>query len=205
MVIGWVFLIFCGLVFMNYLGVMARNFLSYGALAHADQVGAHGRLAAIDLSFFGKEGLGRNYITQGYGRTSFAYVYKNDWHNGIDIATAYGTPIYSPGEGIVLATGNQDNYCPARGFGRYVAIEDGANDIILWYAHLGKISVVPGGTIKKGDLVGTIGSSGFETGVHLHFSIFQTDGFAMVARNGCGPDATGKDLNPLSYLGTIYN
>jgi murein DD-endopeptidase MepM/ murein hydrolase activator NlpD len=204
-IIGWMFLIFCGLVFINYLGIIAGNFFSpYGGFAHADQSPGRLQLAAIDFNLFNKGGEGKNYITQGYGRTPFSYVYKNGWHNGIDIAAVYGAPVYSPGEGVVIATGNQDNYCPRRGFGRYVAVNDGANNLILWYAHLGKISVAPGDTVKVGTTIGTVGSSGYETGTHLHLSIFDENRFFMTPRNGCGPDATGKDLNPLSYLGTTY-
>lgn len=196
-VLGWVLVVFSFLVGVNYLSSMAENFLSYRP-ARADQ------LASIDFSFLGKGEAGRSYITQGYGRTSFAHAYKNDWHNGIDIAAAYGAAVYSPGEGIVLATGNQDDYCPRRGFGRYAVVEDGGNHLMLWYAHLGKISVSAGNTVKKGTLIGTVGASGFETGIHLHFSVFDAAGFSLEPRNGCGPDAVGKDRDPLSYLGTIH-
>jgi murein DD-endopeptidase MepM/ murein hydrolase activator NlpD len=194
-----VFFIFIILVIGNYLFTLAGSMLSFHPAARADE------LSVIDFSFFKKGGVGRSYITQGYGITPYSSIYKGDWHNGIDIAAAYGAPIYSPGEGTVLATGNQDDYCYGRGFGRYVAVDDGANHLVLWYAHLGKISVSPGDHIKKGDQIGTVGASGFETGTHLHFSIFAESGFSMQSRNGCGPDATGKDLDPLSYLGTVYN
>lgn len=201
-VVGWTFLIFFGLVAVNYFLTLAGNFFAYGGWARADQSGA--QLASIDFSMFDKNGAGRSYITQGYGRTSFAYAYVADWHNGIDIAAAYGAPVYSPADGTVIATGNQDNYCPRRGFGRFVAIKDAGNGLVLWFAHLGKINVSVNDAVKKNDLVATVGSSGFETGTHLHLSIFSADGFSMAPRNGCGPDATGHDLNPLSYLGTTY-
>lgn len=194
-----VFLLF---VAVDYVSNLSQNFFTHG-LAVGGSVGTD-QIAAVNFSFFGKSGAGRSYITQGWGRTPFSYAYKNDWHNGIDIAASYGAAIDSPGEGVVIATGNQDNYCPGRGFGRYVAVDDGVNHLILWYAHLGKIFVSQGDKIKKGTIVGTVGSSGFETGTHLHFSIFDEEGFSMMSRNGCGPDAVGKDLNPLLYLGTIY-
>jgi len=193
------FLLFFLLVGVDFIFNLGKGLLSYRPAAGADE------LSEIDFSFWNKGGTGMNYITQGYGRTSFAHAYKDDWHNGIDIAAAYGAPIHSPSEGTVLATGNQDNYCPSRGFGRYVAVSDTGNHLVLWFAHLGKISVSPGDHIEKGDVIGTVGTSGFETGTHLHFSIFDANGFTMQSRNGCGPDATGKDLDPLHYLGTVYN
>lgn len=204
-VIGWTFLIFCGLVAVNYASLLAGNFLSYGGgwmRARADSTS--GGLTAIDFSLFDKNGTGKSYITQGYGHTPFSYKYPNGWHDGIDIGAVYGAPIYTPGAGTVLATGNQDNYCPGKGFGKYVAVDDTTNHLILWFAHLGTIAVSPGKTIAKGALVGTVGSTGFETGTHLHFSIFDAGGFTMTPRGGCGPEPTGRDVNPLSYLGTTY-
>ncbi len=144
-VLGWICLIFFGLVAVDYLGNnLAGGLFSYGGTAaRAQQSASQVQLGSIDFSFFGKGQKGRSYITQGYGKT-------------------------------------------------------------LWYAHLGNISVTPGDKLKKGDLIGTVGSSGYETGTHLHFSVFEESGFAILPRNGCGPDAVGKDVNPLSYLGTTY-
>ncbi|MGC9968922.1 MAG: M23 family metallopeptidase [Minisyncoccia bacterium] len=200
--IGFVFIVFCGLVMINYLFALAGHAFSGGGLAYLNQ--GSDQLASIDFSFFGKNGTGRSYITQGYGWTSFSYAYKGDRHDGIDIAAAYGAPVYSPGDGTVFAVGNQDDYCFRRGFGKYVAVKDGTNHLILWFAHLGTIAVSPGDTVKTGTLIGTVGTTGFETGTHLHFSIFNENGFSMTQRNGCGPDPTGRDLDPLSYLGTTY-
>ncbi len=193
--------IFCTLTVIVTIG----NFLTSGGLVRAYQSGGSAnQLTSIDFSLFDKTGIGRSYITQGYGHTSFSYEYPNGWHDGIDIAAVYGAPIYSPGGGTVLATGDQDDYCPRRGFGKYMAVRDDANHLILWFAHLGTISVSPGSVVKKGTLIGSVGATGFETGTHLHFSIFDENGFSMTPRNGCGPDPTGRDLDPLSYLGTVY-
>ncbi len=200
-VIAGAFLIFCTFTVLTVIG----NFFTSGGLVRAYQSGSSAnQLTSIDFSLFDKNGTGRSYITQGYGHTSFSYQYPGGWHNGIDIAATYGAPIYSPSEGTVLTTGNQDNYCPRRGFGKYVALDDTANHLVLWFAHLGTISVSAGSMIKKGTLIGTVGATGFETGTHLHFSVFDENGFSMTSRNGCGPDPTGHDLDPLSYLGTTY-
>src|SRR6185312_12442156 len=75
-----------------------------------------GGLQSINFNLFAKNGKGYNFITQGYGYTPYSYLYINRWHNGIDIAASYGAPIYSPTDGIVIATGNQDNYCPRVAF-----------------------------------------------------------------------------------------
>ena len=209
--IGWTFLIFIVLVGFNYLFTLAGNFFPYGsggaALAETfigTGSGSGHQLKSVNFSMFDKNGTGRSYITQGYGKTSFSYEYVGGFHNGIDIAAVYGAPVYSPANAFVLATGNQDDYCPRRGFGKYVAIYDPKNNLILWFAHLGSISVSRSDKIEEGTLIGTIGATGFETGTHLHFSIFKAAGFGMPSRNGCGPDPTGTTANPLSYLGTVY-
>ena len=205
-ILGYIFLVFFALVSMNYISTQLGNFLPHG-LARADQLftgtGGNG-LSSIDFSFFDKNGIGKSFITQGYGRTSASYLYLNDWHNGIDIAAVYGAPIYSPTAGTVIATGNQDNYCPRIAFGKYVVLDDPVNHLVLLFAHLGTISVSPGDTLKKDGLIGGVGATGFETGTHLHFSIFKEDGFSMAPAHGCGPYPDGHDVNPFNYLGTMY-
>ena len=198
--LGFILLIFISLVAFNGLFLMAGNFLLPLPLA------AHGEdgLSSIDFNLFAKNGIGRSYITQGYGRTPYSYRYPSGWHDGIDIAAVYGAPIYSPNAGIVIAAGNQDDYCYRRAFGKYIAVEDPVNNLVLWYAHLGTQAVSPGQTIAKGAEIGTVGMTGLETGTHLHFSIFAANGFTMMSRDGCGPEPTGQDLDPLSYLGSTY-
>jgi murein DD-endopeptidase MepM/ murein hydrolase activator NlpD len=161
-------------------------------------------LTAINFNLFDKNGKGYKYITQGYGRTSYSYMYIGDWHNGIDIAAVYGAPIYSPIAATVLAVGNQDNYCPHLAFGRFIVLKDNTNHIMLLFAHLADIDVQPGEVITKDQLIGTIGNSGDETGTHLHFSIFESAGFSMASAHGCGPYPQGRDMNPLNYLGSVY-
>jgi len=153
-------------------------------------------------------GIGTSYVTQGYGETPYSYLYPGGWHDGIDIGATYGEPIYSPNNGVVLAVGNQDNYCYKKAFGKYVAIKDPVNNFVLWYAHLGTQAVTPGETITKGTELGTVGTTGLETGTHLHFSIFEdttASPFTMQVRDGCGPEPTGQDVDPLNYLGSVYN
>jgi len=161
-------------------------------------------LTTINFSIFDKGGVGYKYITQGYGRTPYSYRYIGDWHNGIDIAAVYGAPIYSPATATVLAVGDQDDYCPRLAFGRFIVLKDNKNDLMLMFAHLADIDVQPGEAIAKDQLIGTVGNSGDETGTHLHFSIFQAAGFSMAPAHGCGPYPQGHDVNPLNYLGTVY-
>jgi murein DD-endopeptidase MepM/ murein hydrolase activator NlpD len=213
--IGFILLIFFVLVIGNILinagmYLLHSNNFSYAAELPSPNTVSHNFTGSdfvqtIHVSLFTKDGSEISYVTQGYGRTPYSSIYPNDWHDGIDIAASYGTPIYSPNNGVVLAVGNQDNYCYHRAFGKYIAVRDPQNNLILWYGHLGTQVVAPGDVITKGTELGTIGQTGDETGPHLHFSIFQGSGFTMTVRDGCGPEPTGQDLDPLDYLGTTYN
>jgi murein DD-endopeptidase MepM/ murein hydrolase activator NlpD len=204
----FVFFAFFTLVALDLLFSFAGNFLpplnpnvigpSLGTASAYDSV------ALGNFNLFNADGIGKSIITQGYGRTPYSSIYPDDWHDGIDIAAYYGESMYTPTNGVVIAVGNQDQYCYHKAFGKYVALKDPANNLVLWYAHLGTQAVVPGETITKGTKIGTVGATGLETGVHLHFSIFDATGFTMQVREGCGPEPTGQDVDPLNYLGSIY-
>ncbi len=206
-----IFFIIFILGFFNYVGAVLVKAITPSGFSIMAPVGSGAELAsadslsAISFNLFSKNGKGWSYVTQGYGRTPYSAWYVNGWHNGIDIAARYGAPIYSPREGVVIATGNQDNYCPGRGFGKFVAVSDPGDGVVLWYAHLGQIMVSSGQSIEKGVQIGTIGETGLETGTHLHFSVFEATGFSIKDKNGCGPDADGRDVNPVPYLEAFSN
>jgi len=206
-VVAVVGLIFCGAVLTGHASsANAPTSVPNGAFFSASSGSGSGGLSAVDFSFFGKNGNGWAAISQGYGVTPDSYLYIDHWHNGIDIAADYGAPIYSPViNGVVFATGNQDDYCPGKGFGKFVVIQDNANHLDLLFAHLGSIDVSPDTSVAKGTELGTIGASGLETGAHLHFSIFEDAGFSVTPAHGCGPYPQGHDINPVPYLGTVYN
>lgn len=208
--LGIVFFIIFVLAIFNYLGTQfSEAFSLRGSLAPGRaapmpnpnvDISASRGLSTVSFDLFTKGGKGWDAITQGYGTTAYAAWYVERWHNGVDIAARYGAPLYSPRNGVVIAVGNQDNYCPERGFGKFIAVSDPDDDMVLWYAHLGRIDVSPNQAVTKGTEIGTIGVTGFETGTHLHFSVFKTAGFSMKSKNGCGPDADGQDVNPIPYL-----
>ena len=99
-------------------------------------------------------------------------------HDGIDISgTGHGSPIYAIGNGTVVYVYNG---CPARGsglgdtcggsLGNYVIIDHG-NNMYGLYAHNASNSVSVGQSVSRGQVIGTMGSSGRATGTHLHFAI----------------------------------
>lgn len=86
-------------------------------------------------------------------------------HNGIDISgCGYGSPILSVGNGIVTETGYHSS------MGNYVYVSHG-NNVYTQYMHMASIGVSVGQTVSRGQQVGTMGSSGFSTGTHLHLGV----------------------------------
>jgi murein DD-endopeptidase MepM/ murein hydrolase activator NlpD len=139
-------------------------------------------------------------ITQDYGATSFAqYGYRGKWHNGIDIGVPIGTPVLAADDGEVVATGNQDAYCYKGAYGRFIVIKH-ADNLTTLYAHLSKQVVAKGDIVKRGQLIGYSGKTGYATGPHLHFTVFAAPTFYMGPSHTCGPMPYGGDLNPIGYL-----
>lgn len=148
--------------------------------------------------------------TQGYGATTFAkYGYRGKWHNGIDFGIPIGTPIFAAEAGTVLATGNEDAYCPRGAYGKFILIKHN-NNLTTLYGHLSKWIVSPGQTVTRGQVIGYSGKTGYATGAHLHFTVFATPTIPPATgaktpegiswSKSCGPLPIGGDLNPLGYL-----
>lgn len=86
------------------------------------------------------------------------------FHPGIDLAAPLGTPIYSVGNGTVLAAG------PAQGFGNWVVIDHHDGTVSI-YGHMRYLNVRPGQQVGPGSLIAWVGTEGFSTGPHLHFEV----------------------------------
>lgn len=97
--------------------------------------------------------------------------YFKPWHKGIDIASHSGGPILAADSGTVIVASWLDN----TGYGNRVVIDHG-NGYRTLYAHLSKFNVVVGQTVKRGDVIGMMGSTGRSTGTHLHFEIRSSKG-----------------------------
>ncbi|PJA85765.1 MAG: hypothetical protein CO143_00950 [Candidatus Moranbacteria bacterium CG_4_9_14_3_um_filter_45_14] len=137
-------------------------------------------------------------ITQGYGKTNFSKTaYKSGMHNGIDFGGASGTTIRAAADGKVIGTGDLGRYA----YGKWIAIDHG-NGLVTLYGHLRKINVSSGKSVDKGDKIGEMGSTGFSTGTHLHFTVYASKSYEVVpftsAKGKRGP--VGASVNPGKYL-----
>jgi len=143
-------------------------------------------------------------LTQGYGYTNFARThYKSKRHNGIDIAAPLGAPIKTAEEGEVIAVENQDRYCWHGAYGKYIVVKH-PNNLTTLYAHLSRQTVKVGDKIRRGQIIGYVGNTGYcvgrNGGAHLHFGVYSSPTFYIGTSRLCGPMPYGGDLNPLDYL-----
>lgn len=108
-------------------------------------------------------------------------IYKTRrMHKGVDMSTDYGVPVYATGDGIVEHTevGRR-----RRGYGRQIVINHQFG-YKTRYAHLQKMFVKEGERVKRGQLIGEVGSSGGSTGPHLHYEVIYL----------------GRQVNPVNYF-----
>ena len=89
---------------------------------------------------------------------------EGEFHRGIDIAAPKGTAIHATGDGVVATAGW------GNGYGREVLLNHG-HGITTLYAHMASITVIPGETVTRGQIIGYVGISGHSTGAHLHYEV----------------------------------
>lgn len=154
-------------------------------------------------------------ITQLFGGTEFA---KNNasvyggraYHPGVDFGAPRGTQIKAPLAGVVRDTGNTDAVPGCYSWGKWTLI-DHANGLSTLYAHQDVVSVSPGQKVETGQVIGYIGSTGYSTGPHLHFTVYAKAGVSIRQFNeiktvtSCGPAktpvaATDAYIDPMLYL-----
>ncbi len=116
-------------------------------------------------------------LTAGFGLRADPFTGRPDFHAGIDISSPKGSRIVAPASGTVVRVGWD------QGYGRVVEIAHGFG-IRTLFAHLEAPRVAEGQRVRRGDLVGIVGSTGRSTGPHLHYEV----------------QVAGKPVNPLDYV-----
>ncbi|MGX1196622.1 M23 family metallopeptidase [Parvibaculum sp. MBR-TMA-1.3b-4.2] len=103
-------------------------------------------------------------ITSDFGPRRDPFNGRMGFHPGLDMASAYGAPVYAPGEGVVTFAGWKS------GYGRFVEISMG-NGFSTRYGHLSRIDVKAGQKVAFRQVIGRVGSTGRSTGPHLHYEV----------------------------------
>lgn len=126
-------------------------------------------------------------ITSSYGFRWDPFTNQRKMHQGIDLAGMYGLKIYATGDGTVISAEDGKN-----GYGKEVVINHGFG-YISRYAHLQRIDVKRGQSVKRGQYLGRLGSTGRSTGPHLHYEV-------ILDNKTLNPELFYyEDLNPLEF------
>ncbi len=111
-------------------------------------------------------------FTSGYGVRSDPFQGRSAMHAGIDLAGPVGTPIYATADGVVTTAAYNSG-----GYGNLIKLDHGRG-IETRYGHLSSMSVREGERVRRGELIGRMGSTGRSTGSHLHYEV-RVDGRAV--------------------------
>jgi murein DD-endopeptidase MepM/ murein hydrolase activator NlpD len=104
-------------------------------------------------------------IASGFGYRSDPFTKVRKFHEGMDFSARTGTPIYATGDGVIARADNS-----ASGYGNHIVIRHGFGYETL-YGHLSKYNCKPGQTVKRGDVIGYVGSTGRSEAPHLHYEV----------------------------------
>nr|WP_243457086.1 M23 family metallopeptidase [Parasphingorhabdus cellanae] len=104
--------------------------------------------------------------TSNYGMRRHPILRYKRMHSGIDFGGGYGAPIYAVTDGKVTYAGRKG------GYGKFVKIKH-SGGLASGYAHMSRIAVSNGRSVRKGQIIGYIGSTGLSTGPHLHYELYR--------------------------------
>ena len=119
----------------------------------------------------------RGRITAGYGYRLSPFTGQREMHEGLDIAAPFGSPIMATADGIISFVR------PLGSFGNVVFINHG-HGLTTFYAHTSSFRVKEGQSVKRGQIIAYVGSTGRSTGPHVHYEV----------------QANGTTVNPLKYI-----
>ena len=122
------------------------------------------------------------HMASGFGYRSDPFTKARKMHEGMDFTARTGTPIFATGDGVIKKADNS-----LSGYGNHIEINHGFGYLTL-YAHLSKYKARPGQRVKRGDIIGYVGSTGRSQAPHCHYEVHKD----------------GKVVNPINfYYGNI--
>lgn len=137
-------------------------------------------------------------MASGFGIRSDPFTKVKKMHWGMDFTAPRGTPIYATGDGIVERADNT-----ASGYGNHIRIDHGYGYVSL-YAHLYKYNVRKNQKVKRGDIIGFVGSTGRSEAPHCHYEIFK-DGERINPINFYYGSLTAEEFNKLLEHASLEN
>ena len=117
------------------------------------------------------------WLSSAYGNRRDPFTGGSDFHPGLDISSPQGEPVLAPADGIVSSANFSGNY------GNLIVLDHGFG-IITRYGHLSRFAVMNGQQVRRGDVIGFVGTTGRSTSPHLHYEILMN----------------GQQTNPLRLL-----
>lgn len=137
-----------------------------------------GSAAIASVSIPSRNPLQSEVMTSSFGMREHPVLGGRRAHTGVDLAAPVGTPIYATADGLVSKA------AWFGGYGLFVSLEHGG-ELQTRYGHMSRLNVAEGQAVRKGDVIGYVGSTGRSTGPHLHYEV-RVDGAAV---------------NPIPYMG----
>jgi murein DD-endopeptidase MepM/ murein hydrolase activator NlpD len=120
----------------------------------------------------------QGWFSHGFGWRKDPFTEARQFHRGIDIVADHGTSIVAPANGVVSRATRLSDY------GKTLDLSHG-HGYVTRYGHMSEVLVRPGQQVRRGEVIGRVGSTGRSTGPHLHYEVFRD----------------GRRVNPWRYLG----
>jgi murein DD-endopeptidase MepM/ murein hydrolase activator NlpD len=117
--------------------------------------------------------------TSGFGERTDPFTGKKAFHRGIDVASGYGNTVVATADGYVLELKKNDKIG-----GNIIILNHGMSGYTTVYCHLSRFNVREGQKVKRGDVIGYVGSTGKALGAHVHYEVH----------------FNGKPLNPMQFI-----
>ena len=124
-----------------------------------------------------------NRIASGFGMRIDPVYGTPKMHRGLDFTAPQGTPIYATGDGVIITAGNSGD-----GYGNHVEINHGYGYVTL-YGHMVRVKGRSGQKVKRGEIIGWVGSTGKSTGPHCHYEV----------------SINGANVNPVYFFSNDLN
>jgi murein DD-endopeptidase MepM/ murein hydrolase activator NlpD len=119
----------------------------------------------------------KGWVSSRFGYRTSPFTGKKEFHRGLDISARQGTPIVAPADGLVASAGKD------YGYGNVLTIQHG-HGLKTRFAHLSKMLVKKGQSVKRGQEIALMGNTGRTTGTHLHYEVH----------------LNGVAVNPINYI-----